>query len=117
MTKDIDTGFLTVFSDYEVLNIPFETIMYLQSKRFFVIVHTSKEKIISNTGMRQMKSNLPDRLFIQAHNDYVVAISQIDAIEPSRLTLINGEKVPLGKKFKQPLIDVLISIGMIEKGF
>ncbi len=117
MTKDTNTEYLHVYSDYEVMSIPLETIMYLQSKRFFVIVHTSKEKIISNSAMRLIQEKLPDRLFIQSHNDYIVAISQIDAIEPSRITLINGEKVPMGKKFRQPLIDLLIDIGVIEKGF
>lgn len=117
MTKESEVGHVTVSSDYQRLRIPYEAIMYIEARKHYVIIHTFREKVISNTPLRVLFYELPMRLFIQTHRNYVVALSQVDALEPSRVTLINGERVPLSKYYRKPLIDTLIKMGVIEKGF
>ena len=117
MANNQEIGFITVRSEYNVLQIPYENIMYIESKKGFVTVHTSREKIICNTPLRLILYQLPVRLFIQTHMYCVVAISEIDAIEPSKITLINEEKIPLAKPYRQKVIDLMVKIGVIEKGF
>ncbi|ALO16294.1 Response regulator of the LytR/AlgR family protein [Salinivirga cyanobacteriivorans] len=117
MIKIPETGFVTVSSDYEQMRIPFESIMYIEARKNYVILHTFREKVISNTPLRVLLYDLPVRLFIQTHRNYVVAISQVNTLEPSRVTLINNEKVPLSKNYRKPLINTLLELGVIDKGF
>lgn len=117
MVNNQEIGFITVRSEYNMLQIPYENIMYIESKKGFVTVHTSREKIISNTPLRLIMYQLPERLFIQTHLAFVVAIAQIDTIEPNRITLINKEVVPLSKSFSQKVIDLMLKLGMIDTGF
>ncbi len=117
MMKIPESGYVTISSDYERLRIPFESIMYLEARKNYVILHTFREKVISNTPLRVLLYDLPVRLFIQTHRNFIVAISQVNALEPSRVTLINNEKVPLSKGYRQPLINTLLELGVIEKGF
>lgn len=117
MTNDQEIGYITIRSDYNLIKIPFETIMYIASGKGFVTIHTPREKVISNTPLRLILYQLPQRLFIQTHMNYVTAISQIEAIEPSRITLMNNDKVPLSKGFRQSVIDEMMRLGIIENGF
>jgi DNA-binding LytR/AlgR family response regulator len=91
--------------------------MYIESNREYVTVHTPKEKVVCNTPLRLLLYELPQNLFVQTHRNYVVALSQIEALEPSRITLVSQEKVPLSKTFRKPLIDMLMQLGLIERGF
>jgi DNA-binding LytR/AlgR family response regulator len=117
MAKDNKLGSLLLRCEYNQISIPFETIMYIESNKDYVTVHTPREKIVCTTPLRLLLYELPQSLFIQSHRNYVVAISQIEALEPSRITLINKEKVPLSKSYRKPLIDTLMEMGVIDRGF
>jgi DNA-binding LytR/AlgR family response regulator len=117
MAKDNNLGYLKIRCEYDEISIPFETIMYIESKKEYVTVHTPREKVTCNTPLRLLLYELPQNLFIQTHRNFIVAISQIDALELSRITLVNKEKVPLSKSYRKPLIDALMKLGVIDRGF
>lgn len=117
MAKDNNLGVLTMRCEYNEISIACETIMYIESKKEYVTVHTPREKIVCNTPLRLLLYELPQNLFIQTHRNFVVAISQIEALEPSRVTLINKEKVPLSKIYRKSLVDTLMELGVIDRGF
>lgn len=117
MTNNTHIGYLVFRSDYSTKQLPFESIMYLEDRRTYVIIHTPREKVISNTSYRALLNMLPQRLFIESSRRYTVAISQIKSLEPRRITLITNDEVRFTKGYRKHVIDTLMQLGAIEKGF
>jgi DNA-binding LytR/AlgR family response regulator len=117
MTKDNEMGVLRVRNGYVWLSIPYESIMYIKSNKYYSTIHTPREKIVTNTPFKVISRILPKRLFIRTHTEYLVAISQIEVLEPNRITLLNEDKVMMSKTYRDGVLKLLNDLGIIEGGF
>ena len=81
-------------------------ILYLEKNGNYITVHLKDENILIRENMADIFDLLPAADFIRVHKSYVVGIRHISMIEVHQL-IINGEKIPIGSTYRDPLRDRL----------
>ncbi|RYZ56511.1 MAG: response regulator transcription factor [Chitinophagaceae bacterium] len=89
--------FIFVKSEYRMVRIELKDILYLESLRDYVAIHTTTGKILTLQSLRSFEEQLGSA-FLRVHKSYIVAIDKIKAIERRRL-LIGNTYIPIGETY------------------
>ena len=99
--SDRNIQFITVKSEYKIMNLAVDRIVYIESKDDYVKLFLNDGKfLMSKITTRGMLSKLPDSLFIQIHRSYIVNKNYIQSVSATQL-VIQQKEFPIGKKFKE----------------
>ncbi len=90
--------FIFVKSEYRIVRIELKEVLYLESLRDYVAIHTATEKILTLQSLRSFEEQLGSA-FLRVHKSYIVAIDKIKAIERRRL-LIGDAYIPIGETYQ-----------------
>jgi len=92
-------GHIFIKTDSKLVKVNFDEILFLEGARDYVLIHTTKDKIITLDSLRNLEEVLPAAQFIRVHKSYLVSIGKIDSIEKTRIMI--GENVlPIGESHK-----------------
>lgn len=120
--KELEKGILSLFDDLINLhsrykfnfknlsyNLPTNSIMYCESIRNKVFIHTESKTFEQVISIRQILVKLP-RNFCRCHSSYVVNVKKIWEVHEKSLILSNDVEIPFSRKYR---IDLLNCIGNI----
>jgi two-component system, LytTR family, response regulator len=97
-------AFIFVKSEYRIVKIDLQNILFLESLRDYVAVHTTGRKIMTLQSLKSFEEVLPAGVFIRVHKSYIIALNKITCIERKRI-VIGSSYIPIGdtylEKFKQ----------------
>jgi two-component system LytT family response regulator len=96
--KEIE--FIFVKTEYKLLKININEILYVEGLQNYVSIYTRTEKVISLQNIKKIEEQLPKSQFIRVHKSYLVATNKIDSIERSRIHIGNN-LIPLGDFYRE----------------
>ena len=95
------SNYIFVKSEYKLVRIDLNDILYIESLRDYIAIHTiGQGKIMSLDSLRNMEEKLPADNFIRVHKSFIVAINKINFIERSRI-IIQQQYIPIGDSFQE----------------
>ena len=96
--------YIYVKSDYKLLQIDLDKILYVEGLKDYVKIHLEGEQkaVISLLSMKVMEENLPSDRFIRVHRSFIVQKSKIKVIDRGRI-VFNREYIPISDSYKQEL--------------
>ena len=99
-----DKKFIYVKSDYKLVQIDLDKILYVEGLKDYVKIHLEGEQkaVISLLSMKVMEENLPSDRFIRVHRSFIVQKSKIKVIDRGRI-VFNREYIPISDSYKQEL--------------
>lgn len=98
-----DTLFIKVNQLLQKVNII--DITHVRSEGNYCLIFTPDKKYAIKMSMVRLYGNLEDKGFIQVHKSYLAQLNRIDNIDiSSNEVLIDGLRIPLGRKYKQELL-------------
>jgi DNA-binding LytR/AlgR family response regulator len=86
-----------------------EEVIYAEAQSNYTLVKTEKEKYMLSTTLGIIEEKLLAFGFFRLHRSYLANIAKIDAIEEDHV-LIGGETVPVSKKQKQDLMNLITQL-------
>ncbi|MEN0049559.1 MAG: LytTR family DNA-binding domain-containing protein [Bacteroidota bacterium] len=89
-----------VRTNHKMTRINFSDILYLESMREYVAIHTRKHRYVVNQTMNTMQAKLPTDLFMRVHRSYIIALAEIKTIN-GNLIIINDQKIPVGTSYRK----------------
>lgn len=97
--------YLYVKSDYKLIQIPLEKILYIEGLKDYIKIHLENEPkpVLSLLSMKSMEEKLPADRFIRIHRSYIVQKSKIKVIDRGRI-VFNKEYIPISDSYKQELL-------------
>ncbi|MFC7445883.1 MULTISPECIES: LytR/AlgR family response regulator transcription factor [Mesoflavibacter] len=101
--KAENKGSLFVKEKGMFIKLNFEDILYIKSDHVYVeiILYNAKKHVI-RISLNDIIHKLPDN-FIRVHRGYIVNYNHLEKIQTNML-VINGLEIPLGKKYKENLL-------------
>lgn len=95
-----------VKSEYKLLQINLDTILYVEGLKDYVKIYTteSPHPILSLMNMKAMEQMLPSSRFIRVHRSFIVAKEKIREIDRNRIVFGNVY-IPVGDSYKQAFND------------
>lgn len=100
-----EKGSIYVYADKKNVKVFFEDILYIESIKDYVRIHTPGKKIVSKNTITRYEELLPDS-FIRIHRSYIVNTAKITAFTHHDIEI--GEKeIPIGTSYKRGVIERL----------
>ena len=99
-----DKKFIYVKSDYKLVQVDLDRILYVEGLKDYVKIHLEGEQraIISLLSMKAMEETLPADRFIRVHRSFIVQRSKIKIIERGRI-VFNKDYIPISESYKEEL--------------
>lgn len=104
-----EKDYFMVKADYKLYRIDYNNLLYIEGQSEYVTFHLKeKKRITAYYSLKKLEEELPADSFIRIHKSYIVSLSNIESVEGNLLT-IAGEKLAIGKNYKDSLLNVLNS--------
>ena len=93
-----------VKSDYKLIRISLDRILYIEGLKDYVKIHVEDEPkaVLSLISMKAMEEKLPSSRFIRVHRSFIVQKSKIKVIDRGRI-VFGKEYIPVSDSYKQEL--------------
>ena len=94
-------GFIYVKSDYKLVRIFYDDILYIEGLKDYVQLHlsTPQKKVLCLMNMKTLEDNLPHPEFMRVHRSYIVHMPKADSID--RLRIVFGDNyIPISESYK-----------------
>jgi two-component system, LytTR family, response regulator len=101
--------FIFIKTDYRLLKVKFNSVLFIEGGREYITIHTDTEKILSLSSLTKIQESLPYPNFMRVHKSYVVALGKIDTIE-KRTIYIQGHAIPIGDSYKDDFMNKISSL-------
>ena len=86
-------------------SIRLNTIYYIESFKHYIHIHTKTGTYIERKNISQFLLEMLNDGFIQIHKSYAINLDNIRSININEVELVNGEKLLIGQKYKEMLIN------------
>lgn len=96
--------FIFVRSDYRILKVRVDDILYLEGTGNYVSIHTAGGRILSLQNMRSLEKELGGWGFYRIHKSYIVSVRHIDSIA-RKSVVVAGQELPVGDAHREAFID------------
>ncbi|MBK5286790.1 MAG: response regulator [Bacteroidia bacterium] len=96
-----------VKKDAKFVRVNFKDILFIEAMDNYVILKiTGGEQYVLHSSMKDIESRVPQLTFARVHRSYIVQIDKIQSIEEN-LLVVEGNRIPVGKSYKDTLMDRL----------
>ena len=102
----ISAQHIFIKTDSKLVKVRFNEILYLEGARDYVLIHTTKDMIVTLDSLRNLEEILPAALFTRIHKSYIVAMDKIDSIEKNRV-IIGEHYLPIGESHRPSFMATL----------
>jgi len=98
---EANDNFLFVKSEYKLVRIDFDSILYIESLKDYVKIHLlgQSKPIVSLSSLKAIEEKLPAAKFIRIHRSFVVAINKVDSISKNAVHIGNMD-ISVGDLYK-----------------
>ncbi|HLK96157.1 MAG TPA: LytTR family DNA-binding domain-containing protein, partial [Hymenobacter sp.] len=73
----------------------------------YVRLHLAGSRLVVLQTMRQWETSLPAAQFCRIHKSFIVNLTHVARLGSDEVTLTDGSRIPLGRKFAALLADRL----------
>lgn len=96
-----DIQYLFVRSDYSLVKIPFNEIIYIESFADYLHIHQANgKKTTVRMTMKSISEKLPETEFIRVHRSYIVSLKWVEKIKKKEI-YIQNIKIPMGSLYEE----------------
>ncbi|MCO5271795.1 MAG: LytTR family DNA-binding domain-containing protein [Cyclobacteriaceae bacterium] len=82
-----------------MVKVEFVNILYIESMREYVYIHTGSNKVITKIGISEMEKMLPKN-FIRVHRSFIANLNKISAYTAEEI-FIGKHSLPIGTSYKK----------------
>lgn len=100
-----NTIFIKSGNRNKVVQIDVVKIIQIEAFDHYIYIHLLGEKHISYLNLKEIEEQLPFNLFIRTHRAHIVNVDLIKSIEGNEILMINDNKVPLTRLYKDEFLN------------
>lgn len=103
-----EPSYLFVKAGGRLEKILFNDVLYVEGMENYVVIHTTRKKIIVHSTLKALLDKLPEQQFIQTHKSYIVACNRVTTIE-RYILYIGQHPIPISRQLKEQVMRVIIN--------
>jgi DNA-binding LytR/AlgR family response regulator len=102
------TDCIYVKSDYRLLQISLNKILYIEGLKDYLKIYMEGEEqpIVSHITMKAMEEMLPGHLFMRVHRSFIVQKDKIKVVEHNRI-VFGKTYIPVSDSYKESFVEFL----------
>lgn len=94
-------------SDRQLHRIEINDIERLEALENYVIIHTSGQRIVTRSTLRNLMQSLPSDRFVQVHKSHIINIHRIHSLERNTLRMLSGDEVSVSRSMRTTLTGLM----------
>ncbi len=106
--------YIFVKSDRMFKKIFLKDVLFIEGMKDYVVIHCSNNKIITAMNLKTINDQIPTEIFFRASKSYIVNVEMINGVE-NDLIHLEGNKIPLGKTYKDNFIKNYINKKLVDR--
>jgi two-component system LytT family response regulator len=91
----------------KLVNIPTDSILYIEASGDYSIINTLTQTFLSNRGLIELEKKLDPELFQRVHRSNIIALSAIKEVLKSltglKLVLVNGTEIKVSRSYAEAI--------------
>ncbi len=91
--------FVFVPSEKKNIKICLEEIEFIESKRDYILIKTTKKEVLTHQTITYMEDRLPEDQFLRVHRSYIVNLKKIESWNHHEVE-VGNVVIPIGRTFK-----------------
>jgi len=104
---DSNNDFLFIKSEYKLVRINFNDILYIEGMKEYVRIHLAGQKpVMSLLSMKSLEEQLPNNRFMRVHRSYIVNLDRITVVERFRI-VFDKVHIPVSENYKEKFQEFL----------
>jgi two-component system LytT family response regulator len=107
-----ETPTLFIKSGYRNLRIGLDTILYMESFKDYVKIHTPTGEITTKYKISEMEADLGAGRFLRIHRSFIVNLKHVTAYTASHVE-VGSTELPIGESYKELVIKIIRKDGNI----
>lgn len=111
-TTESDYLFIKCESKYEKILV--DEILFVQALQNYVIIHTLRGKFMTLLPLKTVEEYLDPSQFLRVHKSYLVAISKIESVNTTELS-IQTHEIPISRNLREQVIEVVVKSKLLSK--
>ncbi len=101
--------YLYVRSEYSLVKIPFNEILYIETLDDYIKIHQlGKKPVLTLMSMKSINEKLPDSEFIRVHRSYIVPFNRIESVR-GKVISMGITEIPIGKSYEEAFFKAYVS--------
>jgi two-component system, LytTR family, response regulator len=92
--------YMFVKTEYRLERVDFDAIMYIEGMKDYLMVVTTKRKIMTLQNFKTLENVLPSLKFQRVHKSFIIAIDKIESVERNRIK-ISDRLIPISNTYKE----------------
>lgn len=100
--------FVFVPVDKKHVKICLDEIIYLESKRDYVLIKTLSKEVVTHQTLIYMEERLPQSMFLRVHRSFIINTKMIESWSKNEVELPDMQ-IPIGRTYKREALKVLES--------
>lgn len=96
-----------VKSNNKFFKVNFSEVVYIESMKDYLKIHTKEYKLITHQTMNEMERILPSKQFIRIHKSYIIALAYIKSIYGNSIEMVNTT-LPIGINYKDKVMNFIV---------
>jgi DNA-binding LytR/AlgR family response regulator len=104
--KDDSYNHIFIRSGSKFFKVNFSEIVYIQSMKDYLKIHTKEHKLVTHQTMSDMEKILPVKQFIRVHKSFIVAVEHIKSIYGNTIE-VGHAVIPIGSSYKNNVMSLV----------
>jgi two-component system, LytTR family, response regulator len=98
--NNVDDGFIFIKSEYQMIKISLNEILYVEGLDDYVKIHLQDEMkpILSLMSLKSLIQKLPEEQFMRVHRSFIVPLKRISSIR-NKIIYLDKIKIPVGDTY------------------
>jgi len=102
VVSELPSEYIYVNSNKKHIKVEFEQILYVESIKDYVRIHTSEKSITTKDKISDFEKKLPPT-FLRVHRSFIVNTNKITAFTKQDVE-INEREIPIGRSYKEAIL-------------
>ncbi len=98
--------FVFVPSEKKNIKVCLEEIEFIESKRDYILIKTSKKEVLTHQTITYMQERLPEDQFLRVHRSFIINLKKIESWNNNEVE-VGNQTIPIGRTFKQNAVKKL----------
>lgn len=106
--------YIFIKSDGQIIKIPVKDILYAESAKDYVFIHTKEKRYMALLPLKQLEESLPEDHFFRIHRSYLAATAYITRLE-GNFIFIGETKLPISRSLHDVIYQRIIGGRLLER--
>ncbi|MCQ2234156.1 MAG: LytTR family DNA-binding domain-containing protein [Paludibacteraceae bacterium] len=99
---------ILVKSDYKLVQIDFDKILYIEGVKDYVkiVLEDEPKSVLTLMSMKSLEEDLPSAMFVRVHRSFIVQPAKVKVIDKNRI-VFGKQYIPISDSYKDSFFDFL----------